>query len=267
MKTQILLIAMISVSFQALTATNECVCEDFAVTDCKTEYGCVWTESDSSCAAKKVDCTTLTTQKTCDDESTCAWTDSTSKCATFTKCEDYVVSVADQCMEKSGTCVAGTTTDGKTTCKTQAATTVTCTSFSSAADCNYKRPSNTATCWFKGSACESIDTSKCSTITVQDLCAGDCKWETDKCAVKTCADFKTADDCDTVSLDDGSGVTICTWGTACAEAADVSALTKDNCLKKTSGYYYWDGSACSECEGSSNSYILAFIGFIVMLMF
>ncbi|CAK72739.1 unnamed protein product (macronuclear) [Paramecium tetraurelia] len=269
MKTQLLLLAMISLSVNALTATNECDCTEIVQSaDCKG--GCTWSSADSSCSAKTVDCTTYTTQPTCDAVNTCAWNDTTSKCATFTACADYTVTTSAQCYAKDSTCVPGTTgTDGKTPCKTGS---VTCSSFSNAADCNFKSPSSNAVCWFKASTCSQIDVSKCSTITDQDVCTLLCKWTSaGACAANTCADMTTAEACDTVSTDDFSGVNICSWNSStskCGDAADVSALTSANCFDKTAGYYYWDGSACSECSGSSsNGYILAFIGFIAMLMF
>ncbi|CAD8138632.1 unnamed protein product [Paramecium pentaurelia] len=269
MKTQILLIAMISLSFQALTATKKCDCTEIVQSaDCKG--GCTWSSADSSCAAKTVDCATLTSQPTCDSESTCAWSDTTSKCAAFTACADYTVTTAEHCYYKNDTCIPGTAgADGKTPCKTGS---VTCSSFTNASDCNGKSPSDTTMCWFKAGACSQIDVSKCSAITDQDVCSIICKWTSaGACAAYTCGDMTTAESCDTVLLDDFSGVNICTFNTSttkCEDAVDVSALTSSNCLDKTSGYYYWDGSACSECSGSSsNGYILAFIGFIGMVMF
>lgn len=99
-----------------------------------------------------------------------------------------------------------------------------------------------------------------------------CKWTADnKCAALTCADVTVAEACFAVAADDFSSMTVCNWNTStskCEEVADASGLTSANCYDKTLGGYYWDGSACSECSGSSsNGYILAFIGFIIMVMF
>ncbi|CAD8198459.1 unnamed protein product [Paramecium octaurelia] len=257
MKTQLLLIATISLSFQALTATKICDCTEIVQpADCKD--GCTWSSADSACTAKTVDCTTYTSQPTCDSNDSCAWNDSTSKCANFTACVDYTVSVVDQCYSKSSTCIPGATgTDGKTTCKTGS---VSCSNFQNSSDCNFKSPNDTTICWFKASTCSPIDVSKCSAITEQEVCALHCKWTQGS----GCSAFTL-----TVHLDDHSGVNICTWANnACTDATDVSALTSSNCFDKTSGHYYWDGSACSECSGSSSkAYIMAFIGFIAMVMF
>ncbi|CAD8136279.1 unnamed protein product [Paramecium octaurelia] len=267
MKTQLLLIAVISLSVNALTATTSCDCTELVQSaDCKG--GCTWSSADSSCSAKTVDCTAQTTQPTCDAYKGCAWNETTSKCAAFTACADYTVAIARACYAKDDTCVPGTAgADGKFPCKTG---TITCSTFTNADDCNGMSPDDNSVCWFKSNACSQVDASKCSVIKDQDICEMACKW-TSSCAAYTCADMTTADSCVAVMTDDGSGVNICTWdstGSKCSDAADVSALTSSNCFDKTVGYYYWDGSACSECSGSSsNGYILAFIGFIAMIMF
>ncbi|CAD8063230.1 unnamed protein product [Paramecium sonneborni] len=269
MNRQILLIALISISLQALSVTNKCECTELVQqADCTSD--CTWSTTDSTCNAKTSDCTTLTSQSSCDLVNGCAWTDSTSKCDAFTACSNYSVTVADQCNQKDSTCVSGTSnSDGTIPCQTGS---ITCSTFTSSTDCNFKVPNSTSKCYYTNNQCSSIDVSKCSTITVQEICEFlPCKWtsSSNTCAAQTCSDLASTANCKTVSLDDFSGVNICTWsGQACTDAVDVTALSSTNCYSSTSGYYYWNGSACTECSGSSSySYVLAFIGFIMMVMF
>ena len=121
-------------------------------------------------------------------------------------------------------------------------------------------------CYYSGSACAAYDTTKCSTRTVQDLCYGRCIWANNACAAETCASITDTAKCQSVYNDDASVLTVCAVsGTTCADAADATGLTSANCLTNTDGYFYWDGSTCSACSGSSNSYLLAFLGAVVML--
>ncbi|CAD8076622.1 unnamed protein product [Paramecium sonneborni] len=231
MKTYIFLLAVISVSFQKLIAENQCVCEELGQADCALS-GCVWSDS---CNSKSADCATYTSQAACDEVTECAWTND-GICATFTKCEDYAVTDPTQCVSKDLSCTISPSTTGQYQCKSMP---------------------------------------KCSEQTDQAMCKAlyICKWDNGGCQVKGCADNQLSGTCFFVFEDGFTGFRICKKDeatSACSDAdeAYIQTLNAQNCFISTSGTYYWNGSSCSVCSGSSsNSYILAFIGFIVMVMF
>ncbi|CAD8136277.1 unnamed protein product [Paramecium octaurelia] len=211
-----------------------------------------WLPSNSICVNTEAICATYTTQPRCDIQPYCGQDDSILNCDIFISCSDYTIPVAQQCYSKHPTCeVRDVTADGKIQCQNE---TIICSNYNNAEDCNFRSPSDSTICWFK--------LIPALRLMLQNAQQSQIKTYAKACVMDLGWNFND---------EDYIGVDICTWNVTsaiCEDAVDVSSLTSSNFYDKTSGYYYWDGNACSKCSGSStNGYIMAFFGFILIDMF
>lgn len=100
-----------------------------------------------------------------------------------------------------------------------------------------------------------------------NLCngSGKCAYDGSVCRAEKCSDASSELTCNAISTGDTT-YSLCTWNSStnvCADAADTSAFTKDNCYSRTFRNYKWSSdNKCVACDDlvdnndMSNSVIL-----------
>ncbi|CAD8161098.1 unnamed protein product [Paramecium octaurelia] len=215
-----------------------------------TGYQCAW--ESSSCVEKSYSCGDFTTADDCPRSIDCYWNKS-GKCASFSTCGDYDETNCRRygCKFTSGACAS-----------------FTCSSYTAEADCSGQDSETTRCAWTTDGKCQALSlTATCTDLSnYKSRCesSSSCKYASSSCSYKTCADITNENQCYVVKSSQ-TEVTLCAWsGTACADAADTSKLTQDNCFETSQQNYRWStDSKCVECSDlvsddlSSNAVILS----------
>ncbi|CAD8136118.1 unnamed protein product [Paramecium octaurelia] len=252
----IYILLLMDLSFAAISTSAFCECSEFKTSiECAQQYNCKWS---TSCKDKI--CSDFIEESECDRASDCAWNDTQKKCAQFTSCSNYKVNQASSCQLKDATCIAGDPNpDGSYICQNG---TILCSQISDQKLCNSDLyQSQHEMCTYSSSSCQSVDISKCSTITEQFICTSlKCSWSVTNlsCLEGTCSSYSSPDMCSYVSAESIGTKILCKWmDNSCIEANDVFALTSSNCYINTGGSYAWIDGQCKECHSTKFGVLVA----------
>ncbi|CAD8186618.1 unnamed protein product [Paramecium octaurelia] len=272
-------------------ASQHCDCSELNQTDCAFALAyCVWNQSDSECMSYTFGCSDLTTQVLCDAAGSCKWNsgscedwdpscsdgttadlcndidgcywNKSNACASFSACADYSTDncpSSEWCSVTSGACA----NYSFVTCSTQ--TQATCQGYDT---------KTTRCAWANDSSCKSLARtfSACSdynNFTSECNNQWNCVYDGSACRARKCSDASIEALCTSINTGDTT-YSLCSWSNnACADAADTSALTKDNCYSKTLKNYKWSSDnkcvACDDLVDNSDSSNSVILGAFVLL--
>ena len=130
--------------------------------------------------------------------------------------------------------------------------------------------------WANDNTCKSLGSvSACSDLNnYTNICNSTrgCTYDASACRAEKCSDSTSEASCDNLKTGDTT-YTLCAWSNnACADAADTSSFTKENCYSRTYRNYKWSSdNKCVACDDlvdnddTSNAVILG--AFVLLALF